>query len=73
VFLRWWHEGGEFAEAEPRRRVLFWFRRGEIGADMHEDDSPYDEVRASVSNIDDPDMPGELNLSSYIRWSTFLD
>jgi len=40
---------------------------------MHEDDSPYDEVRASVSNIDDPDMPGELNLSSYIRWSTFLD
>ena len=24
---------------------------------MHEDDSPYDEVRVSVSNLDDPDMP----------------
>ncbi|CED82182.1 Sexual differentiation process protein ISP4 [Phaffia rhodozyma] len=31
--------------------------KGEIMADMHEDDSPYAEVRASVSNMDDPDMP----------------
>lgn len=31
--------------------------RGDIIADMHEDDSPYDEVRVSVSNLDDPDMP----------------
>lgn len=29
---------------------------------MHEDDSPFDEVRASVSNIDDPDMPGASSL-----------
>jgi hypothetical protein len=27
-------------------------------ADMDEDDSPYPEVRASVSNLDDPDLPG---------------
>lgn len=25
--------------------------------DVDEEDSPYPEVRASVSNIDDPDMP----------------
>ena len=28
------------------------------GAEAPEEDSPYPEVRASVSNIDDPDMPG---------------
>lgn len=37
---------------------------GSIGAgmdiDLLEEDSPYPEVRASVSNIDDPEMPGEL-------------
>lgn len=27
--------------------------------DFDEEDSPYPEVRASVSNIDDPDMPGK--------------
>jgi hypothetical protein len=27
-------------------------------ADMAEDDSPYPEVRASVSNLDDPELPG---------------
>lgn len=27
-----------------------------------EEDSPYEEVRASVSNIDDPDMPGKWSL-----------
>lgn len=36
---------------------------GSIGAgldiDLLEEDSPYPEVRASVSNIDDPEMPGE--------------
>jgi hypothetical protein len=36
----------------------------EVGTDMDPDmmgdeDSPYPEVRASVSNMDDPDMPGE--------------
>jgi hypothetical protein len=30
--------------------------------DMIEEDSPYAEVRASVSNIDDPDMPGKLEM-----------
>lgn len=29
------------------------------GYDLVEEDSPYPEVRASVSNIDDPEMPGE--------------
>jgi hypothetical protein len=37
------------------------------GANVFEDpdleDSPYPEVRASVSNIDDPDLPGKLNRS----------
>lgn len=39
----------------------------EEGASMNyadleeEEDSPYPEVRASVSNIDDPEMPGELS------------
>lgn len=32
--------------------------RNEVEADMFEDDSPYEEVRASVSNMDDPEMPG---------------
>ena len=31
-----------------------------VDMDMAEEDSPYPEVRASVSNIDDPEMPGEL-------------
>jgi hypothetical protein len=31
---------------------------GAMDPDMIEEDSPYPEVRASVSNIDDPDMPG---------------
>ncbi|WVQ85592.1 OPT family small oligopeptide transporter [Cryptococcus sp. DSM 104549] len=30
---------------------------GDMDLDMVEEDSPYPEVRASVSNIDDPDMP----------------
>jgi hypothetical protein len=30
-----------------------------VDLDLAEEDSPYAEVRASVSNIDDPDMPGE--------------
>jgi hypothetical protein len=34
---------------------------GIMDPDMIEEDSPYPEVRASVSNIDDPDMPGELS------------
>jgi hypothetical protein len=38
--------------------------RGEIMADMVEDDSPYAEVRASVSNMDDPDLPGTSRLST---------
>lgn len=33
-------------------------RGGAGGMDDLEEDSPYPEVRASVSNIDDPDMPG---------------
>jgi hypothetical protein len=33
---------------------------GRIDWDPLEEDSPYPEVRASVSNIDDPDMPGEF-------------
>jgi hypothetical protein len=33
-------------------------------ADMDEDDSPYAEVRASVSNMDDPDLPGMSARSS---------
>lgn len=32
---------------------------GDVGWDPMEEDSPYPEVRASVSNIDDPNMPGE--------------
>ena len=33
-----------------------------VDFDMAEEDSPYAEVRASVSNIDDPDMPGEYSI-----------
>lgn len=40
---------------------------------MHEDDSPYDEVRASVSNIDDPEMPGRLIPSFCLCSWWFLD
>lgn len=32
---------------------------GGMDYDLAEEDSPFPEVRASVSNIDDPDMPGE--------------
>ena len=31
-----------------------------VEMDLAEEDSPYPEVRASVSNLDDPEMPGEL-------------
>lgn len=31
---------------------------GDVGWDPMEEDSPYPEVRASVSNLDDPEMPG---------------
>jgi hypothetical protein len=36
---------------------------GSVGVDINltEEDSPYPEVRASVSNIDDTEMPGELD------------
>lgn len=30
-----------------------------MDVDFDEEDSPYPEVRASVSNIDDPEMPGK--------------
>lgn len=34
--------------------------------DVSEEDSPYPEVRASVSNLDDPEMPGELSRAARI-------
>ena len=33
-----------------------------VDLDLVEEDSPYPEVRASVSNLDDPDMPGESSM-----------
>jgi len=32
---------------------------GHVDWDPLDEDSPYPEVRASVSNLDDPEMPGE--------------
>jgi hypothetical protein len=43
---------------------MFISVRGEIMADMDEDDSPYAEVRASVSNLDDPELPGTSHFCS---------
>ena len=37
--------------------VTMSFKFGDIGPAEEEEDSPYAEVRASVSNIDDPEMP----------------
>ena len=37
--------------------------------DLVEEDSPYPEVRASVSNIDDPEMPGKLRGGGYANAS----
>jgi hypothetical protein len=39
--------------------------------DMVEEDSPYPEVRASVSNIDDPEMPGECVLCHMVHLADF--
>ena len=40
-----------------------------IDYDLAEEDSPYPEVRASVSNIDDPEMPGESHLKFALKVS----
>ena len=38
--------------------IVLFYRRMEFDFEADEDeDSPYPEVRASVSNIDDPEMP----------------
>ena len=38
---------------------------GQIDWDPVDEDSPYPEVRASVSNLDDPEMPGEFRIASF--------
>jgi hypothetical protein len=59
------------------RGNLFSRRKTEAGTEqgvrcdeVDEEDSPYEEVRASVSNIDDPEMPGTY-LDS--RWPLTTD
>ena len=59
-------DGGERAEADFSTSTSLLnsrLDRGDIIADMQEDDSPYDEVRVSVSNLDDPDMPSTYTVS----------
>jgi hypothetical protein len=46
------------------------FEKGDIIADLEEDDSPYAEVRATVSNLDDFEMPGTSGLARAARSST---
>ena len=41
-----------------------------MDVDMLEEDSPYPEVRASVSNIDDPEMPGESGATRLVSLLT---
>lgn len=45
------------------------YEKGDIIADLEEDDSPYAEVRATVSNLDDYDMPGESLTGPAARFS----
>jgi len=42
---------------DPAQSVTTSYRLTDIGRAEEEEDSPYAEVRASVSNIDDPEMP----------------
>lgn len=55
---------GDGARGRPLEVTKDGSEEGSIGAgldfDLLEEDSPYPEVRASVSNIDDPEMPGTL-------------
>jgi hypothetical protein len=44
---------------------------GQVDWDPHDEDSPYPEVRASVSNLDDVTMPGEQFNSSITLTAAF--
>ena len=46
------------------------YEKGDIIADLEEDDSPYAEVRATVSNLDDFEMPGAPGSFASARLST---
>lgn len=44
---------------------------GHIDWDPLDEDSPYPEVRASVSNLDDPEMPGEFPAENFADRTVF--
>lgn len=56
-----WGDGGALKEVSEGGS-------GEPEYDLAEEDSPYPEVRASVSNIDDPEMPGESFMCGNRVW-----